>query len=37
MKLQDLVGTDQRYDVKAIAADEELTRQIQTLVINFKS
>jgi hypothetical protein len=34
MKLQDIVGTDQRYDIKAIAADEELTRQIQTILVN---
>ena len=33
MKLEDFVGSDHRYDVKAIAADEELTRQIQTLLV----
>ncbi|MEL7036712.1 MAG: C39 family peptidase [Cyanobacteria bacterium J06592_8] len=34
MKLQDILGTDQRYDVQAIAADAELSRQIQTILVN---
>ncbi|MBD2485171.1 C39 family peptidase [Planktothrix sp. FACHB-1365] len=34
MKLQDILGTEQRYDIKAISTDEELTRQIQVILIN---
>jgi hypothetical protein len=34
MKLQDILGTEQRYDVNAIASDQELTRQIQVILIN---
>lgn len=33
MKLQDILQADKRYDVKMIAEDEELTRQIQVLLI----
>lgn len=33
MKLQDFVGTTKKYDVKAIAADDDLTRQIQARLI----
>lgn len=35
MKLQDLINTDKRYDVKDIAEDEELTRQIQNILVSF--
>ncbi|MEB3884708.1 C39 family peptidase [Lyngbya sp. CCY1209] len=35
MKLQDILKTKERYDVRAIAEDEELTRQIQTLLVSF--
>ncbi len=34
MKLQDIIRTNKRYDVKAIAADQELTRQIQVILIS---
>lgn len=34
MKLQDFLGTDKRYDVKEISEDEELTRQIQVILIS---
>lgn len=34
MKLQDFVGKNIRYDAKAIAADDELTRQIQGRLID---
>lgn len=34
MKLQDIIRTNKRYDVKAIAADVELTRQIQVILIS---
>ncbi|AMW28115.1 C39 family peptidase [Arthrospira platensis] len=35
MKLQDIINTDKRYDVKDIAEDEELTRQIQNILVSF--
>jgi lysozyme family protein len=34
MKLEDFVGTEKKYDVKAIAADIELTEQIQGRLID---
>ena len=34
MKLQNIVGTNKKVDVKAIAADKELTRQIQIRLID---
>lgn len=34
MKLEDFLGTQRKYDVKAIAADSELSKQIQTRLID---
>ncbi len=34
MKLQDFVNTNRRYDVNAIAADDELSRQVQVRLID---
>lgn len=34
MKLQDILGTEQRYDVKVITSDQDLARQIQVILIN---
>ncbi len=34
MKLQNILGTNKKLDVKAIAADQELTRQIQIRLID---
>ncbi|MGE5656503.1 MAG: C39 family peptidase [Actinomycetota bacterium] len=34
MKLQDFVGTNKKYDVQAIAADDELSRQVQSRLID---
>ncbi|MEG4507560.1 peptidoglycan-binding domain-containing protein [Microcoleus sp. F6_B4] len=34
MKLQNIVGTNKKLDVKAIAVDKELTRQIQIRLID---
>ncbi len=33
MRLKDFIGTDFKYDVRALAEDEELTREIQTILI----
>lgn len=34
MKLEDFLGTNIQYDIKAIYDDEELSREIQTKLIN---
>ncbi len=34
MELKDFLGTDLKYDVKTLAEDENLTREIQTILIN---
>ena len=33
MKLKDFIGTNLKYDVRSLAADEELTREIQIILI----
>jgi uncharacterized protein YvpB len=36
MRLKDFIGTDVKYDVRALAADEELAREIQTILIELE-
>lgn len=34
MKLQDFLGKNTRYDIKGISEDDELSRQVQTRLID---
>lgn len=36
MRLKDFIGTDVKYDVTALAADEELAREIQTILVELE-